>query len=689
MSTYKVEYFENGTDVFKRYKNFTDTLNSDELLIFCEKKSNTKSNFFGTACRVKMGTERVKLMKDLYNRKVQIKVEQDDFYSKNVTEWSKRISYYESNKIDASTLEDAVLLEILETSSANSTIKSILELNNKLADWMNTGVSAMEKWKFTEINYEYQEYYLRPNYNKVNGFPNAEITFKPLIPIHIFNNIRGMDGYKPVEKTLNPVGTNILINLVANIDDIVLGITDTIVRATPNRVDDYVWAWFKSYMEENLFPIIKTIYGKIKEIAKSILDFIQKLSSVLKNEVRAELAKLNSFLCGLINGIISFLQSILAIVSFVVGNIPFLELEKISPNAIAEHQEKLEFIEEMVDLISENASQIFDGIKSSILTFGDDMYKFTYNIAQKIKGYSEYFWAYFVGAVAFELILDAVLAFFTGGASIAAEVTSKISRLATKAEQLASKGIKLSTQVGKKVAQTASDLITWLKIQIAELIDAIKNGKLVEWLKEKILSLFEGSLDNIASASVDDLIKKYGKEFIEKGKVRFRQDFESKLYHIGKDADSFSNSMQWKRDFLSKTHKISEEAYLRLRKMQYINFEKGKIAEQIFEKLYGGIKQTESIVTAYTKRFIDNVANNTAKEIKSGFIKNTKAFQKQVKKDIDILARKLDDDIKEVEWHIMEDIDEKALDFIVDEIKRVEKATNVNVKSKFKIILYK
>jgi hypothetical protein len=498
-----------------------------------------------------------------------------------------------------------------------------------------------------------------------------------------------MDGYKPVEKTLNPVGTNILINLVANIDDIVLGITDTIVRATPNRVDDYVWAWFKSYMEENLFPTIKAIYGKIKEIATSILDFIKKLSGILKNEVRAELAKLNAFLCGLINGLISFLQSILAIISFVVGNIPFLELEKLSPNAVAEHQEKLEFIEEMIDLISENASQIFEGIKTSILTFGDDMYKFTYNIAQKIKGYSEYFWAYFVGAVAFELILDAVLAFFTGGASIAAELTSKISRLATKAEQLASKGIKLSTQVGKKVAQTASDLITWLKTQIAELIDAIKNGKLVEWLKEKILSLFEGSLDNIASASVDDLIKKYGKEFIEKGKVRFRQDFESKLYHIGKDADSFSNSMQWKRDFLSKTRKISEEAYLRLRKMQYINFEKGKIAEQIFEKLYGGIKQTESIVTAYTKRFIDNVANNTAKEIKSGFIKNTKAFQKQVKKDIDILARKLDDDIKEVEWHIMEGIDEKALDFIVDEIKRVEKVTNVNVKSKFKIILYK
>jgi hypothetical protein len=108
----------------------------------------------------KVSASLIRNRRKAWERKVQIKVEQDDFYSKNVTEWSKRIAFYENNKIDASTLEDAILLEILKTNSANSTIKSILELNNKLADWMNTGVTAMEKWKFTEINYEYQEYYL-------------------------------------------------------------------------------------------------------------------------------------------------------------------------------------------------------------------------------------------------------------------------------------------------------------------------------------------------------------------------------------------------------------------------------------------------------------------------------------------------------------------------------------------------
>lgn len=681
--TYKINYYDSGVQVFEEYNNFFDTIETDDLIVFCENKNNSKSNFFGTACRVKMGELRKEFMKNLYDGKAEIRVKDDNFYSTSLSQWANRVSFYENGKIDATVLEDAVLLEIAETSRANQIINKILGLNNQLADWMNTGVDAMEKWKFTDVNYEYQKYYTEPMYNKFNNFPyNNKVLYAPIIPVVVPNP---QYAYLQGSDYISATGSNILFKLVANIDDIVLGITDTIVKLTPNKIDDYVWIWFKSYLEENLFPKLKAIYGRIKEIANYALDFIKGFGQIVQHE----LAKINAFLCGLINGLISLLQSILAIISLIVGNIPFLELEKLTPTAIAEHQEKLEFIEDLLDTISENASQIFDGIKSGIKNFGSDLGKFIREIGNKIKGLSEYYWSYFVGAVAFELILDAILAYFTGGTSVAINISSKISRLATKTEELASKGIRLNKQLGKKVAHSTSDLLQWLKSEITEFLEAIKSGKFVEWLKSKILSLFEGSLDNIASASVDDLIRKYGKEFIEKGKVTFRNKFEDKLYRIGKEAESFSNKQQWKRDFSNKIRKMKVEEYLQIRKLQYINFQKGKIAEEIFQKLYGGIKQTESIVTAYTKRFIDNIASNTAKEIKSGFIKNTKDFRKQIRKDLDILASKLKSDIDKVEWHIMEGIDEKAIDFILEEIKYVEEVSSVKIKDKFKIILYK
>lgn len=88
------------------------------------------------------------------------------------------------------------------------------------------------------------------------------------------------------------------------------------------------------------------------------------------------------------------------------------------------------------------------------------------------------------------MILDAVIAYFTGGSSLVAEASAKISRLTAKAEQTGAKALNFSKNLGKKITNTAQDLFKWLEKEFLEMIEAIKNGKVAEWLKKKIDAIF-------------------------------------------------------------------------------------------------------------------------------------------------------------------------------------------------------
>ena len=57
-------------------------------------------------------------------------------------------------------------------------------------------------------------------------------------------------------------------------------------------------------------------------------------------------------------------------------------------------------------------------------------------------------------------------------------------------------------------------------------------------------------------------------------------------------------------------------------------------------------------------------------------------FEKQIRKDINILSQELSIDINRIEWHLFEGIDESALKFIQ------EIAKENNVLDKVKIVLY-
>ncbi len=110
---------------------------------------------------------------------------------------------------------------------------------------------------------------------------------------------------------------------------------------------------------------------------------------------------------------------------------------------------------------------------------------------------------------------------------------------------------------------------------------------------------------------------------------------------------------------------------------------RGKIAESVFQDLEKGIKPDVGIQTSDGVRYIDNLLNGTARELKSGKIANTTDFQRQVKKDIEIISKSLSSDVSKIEWHALDGIENDALKFIKNEMTK----QNVSANS-FKVVVY-
>ncbi len=389
----------------------------------------------------------------------------------------------------------------------------------------------MEKWKFTDVNYEYGKYYL-----------NAEKkTFQPIIPISFFeisNQYEYLTTGKKDKKRIVNNGLKQLTELANSFDTVLLNASANIVLATPTITDDILFAtifWLKNYLEKNLPEAIKTIFKKIKAVVKQVEKFIHQLGKQIENN----LALFNAFLCGLANGIISLFQTIVGLLAFVIDNIPILELENLSKEKIFAQQEKLEFIEDLVDTVSNNISELFEGLIKTIKTFPAELAKFAKAIGNKIKGLSQYFWVFIIGAVAFELILDAIIAFFTGGTSLAASIGNKITRVAT---NIANKGVTVARKVATKTVSTAKALRDFVAKQTKEMVEAIKKGKFIEWLREKLYKLF-----GIGKKAE---LKLRGKPVVLKGfkfkKIRY---IKRNLSEVIKLRNKFNNKIR--KDFLN------------------------------------------------------------------------------------------------------------------------------------------
>ncbi|MFT5892072.1 MAG: hypothetical protein ACI9Y7_002181 [Dokdonia sp.] len=210
--TYKLIPLVSGVAVFERYNSQApeDIPSSKQLFIYYEKGDDTSLDFFGTACRVKFGTERKLLMEKLSARKTVIRLGDRDVHT--LSKWSSVVA--KKLNIETDVLLSAVKLELSGLLNDKTMFKYLLGLNNDLAKWIYSGSSKMEEWKFTAKNYEYGKWRA-----------GTQKEYEPIIPV--FFETRGKDFLTTNNRDTNKVkdkGFDNLVNFVNNFDSVLFNL---------------------------------------------------------------------------------------------------------------------------------------------------------------------------------------------------------------------------------------------------------------------------------------------------------------------------------------------------------------------------------------------------------------------------------------------------------------------------------
>jgi hypothetical protein len=222
---------KSGVEVFDKYEKEKPA--PKEFKVFYEEDSPDKSNFFGTACRVKMSDEARAFFIRISgkNQVVNFRGIVSDYPNlKGFNGFVKNLA--KDRNLNYTLLKGAIYLEIAEQSEINQIYKKIFSANNQLADWLKGGIEAIEKWKFTEENYDYEKHFLNiRNSNPVNPNSYQSYTYKPILPIPAFmtysDSITGNNRQNIVDKGLSK-----LSGFVESFEEISTAVVYNIVKAT-------------------------------------------------------------------------------------------------------------------------------------------------------------------------------------------------------------------------------------------------------------------------------------------------------------------------------------------------------------------------------------------------------------------------------------------------------------------------
>ena len=132
---------------------------------------------------------------------------------------------------------------------------------------------------------------------------------------------------------------------------------------------------------------------------------------------------------------------------------------------------------------------------------------------------------------------------------------------------------------------------------------------------------------------------------------KIKKSITDKLENINKYFDSEEWIKRVNNRFGKYKGNLSKFDWEERYKTLYKNREIGKLTEEQFELLEGGLKPKKGISTSDGRRYFDNVLDGTAREVKSGPVTLSK-YKDQILKDIEILKQDLTNgNIKNIEWH--------------------------------------
>lgn len=97
---------------------------------------------------------------------------------------------------------------------------------------------------------------------------------------------------------------------------------------------------------------------------------------------------------------------------------------------------------------------------------------------------------------------------------------------------------------------------------------------------------------------------------------------------------------------------------------------KGRITEEQFELFNGGERLSRK--TKKSWRHIDNFADGVGREVKSGYVKDTKEIRNQIEKDV-LLLQDVDSGVRKIEWHFFGGLDPALQTHLDDIVKTLGK----------------
>lgn len=487
---------ENGSQVLGSYNS--NKREAHKLCLFYEKPHPSKSSFAGDFYIVKMGGYFVTMFKN-FPKPIPSKINGKPF--KEITSMKDEAGYlaqlaytYEKDILDTTLVHQALMREYQFYTGDRQFEEIIGNISSIPADAIGWCAKQLESLKPTEKNYN----------------PDAK-DFSPLIPI-----IGGLSV---------PVNINKAAQFFENLGDnpfvqgaeVAFSQVWSIVEQTASKVKDasidHLPETFKNLVEKitGIVNVIKTFLSDIKDIATS---YAKKGIEILKI--------LNALNCGFTNGLVGLVQCILYILEFLLQ-----PTTKLSYIQFLERRDLLEKAEDVIDWISENAPKFLQAIKDLFKGSGDLSLSDMEGILDKMKAYfekfSRYKIAFYVGTIAFEVLINILLLIFTGG-------VGNVVKGSTYVQKATSLLKVLTREMVSAVTMGITDLLAFLSRFIINFGKACAKGfkGFIKWIED----LFTGAKNG---TKADDLAEEVHniEEVIIKGKKKNREEYTSN--NIGGD----------------------------------------------------------------------------------------------------------------------------------------------------------
>ena len=245
---------------------------------------------------------------------------------------------------------------------------------------------------------------------------------------------------------------------------------------------------------EHLPESFRKLVNKISGIIGNIKDFLSDVKDTHTSTVIEILKLSNAFYCGILNGLISLLQCVLYILEFLLQ-----PTTTFSYKQYLERRDLLEKAEDVIDWINENVPKFLQGVKDLFSGSGDLSLSDMEGVMDKMKEYfgniSRYTVAFYVGILAFEVLINVLLLIFTQGAG-------NVLKGATYVEKMTSLLKTLGRETVSVVTMGMTDLLAFLSKFVIRFTKACAKGfkGFIKFIEELLTGAKNGS-------KVDDLVE--------------------------------------------------------------------------------------------------------------------------------------------------------------------------------------